>query len=297
MIIIGESPNGSNRQYNSRPKNRVTAAFLAFFTGWMGGHKFYLGETSKFVLFLVLLFTTFNVFNFPITVFISFFQGLKLLNMSDQEFDRKYNGGYVQRGDSRLERRREEQMRKYETEDQSRPYYRSAPAQEPQRQRANPFKNSGLAKYKEFDLDGAIEDFQKGLDIDPNDVALNFNIACAYSLSEKKDEAYKHLAKAVSLGFNDFERMLTHDDLAFVRIQPEFDSFKQSGYRVYTGAKKPTMADEGQNTKTNASDTSANDPSSDETLLAQLNRLAELRDKGILSEQEFMMEKKKLSRN
>lgn len=164
----------------------------------------------------------------PLSLILAIFEGLRLLNSTDQDFDRKYNKGYVQRGDSRIERRRAEQMRRYETEDNSRPYQQTTPQRQPLRVRANPFKNSGLAKYKDFDLDGAIADFKQGLEIDPNDVALNFNIACAYSLTEK-EEAYKHLSKAVSLGFNDFERILTHDDLAFVRIQPEFDTFKNQG--------------------------------------------------------------------
>jgi tetratricopeptide (TPR) repeat protein len=300
MIIIGGN-SGPSRGNNQRPKSRKTAAYLSFLTGWIGGHKLYLGDTGGFIFFLILFMLSINIFGLPLTAILAFFEGMKFLNSSDQEFDRKYNGGYVQRGDPRLERRREEQMRRYENEDRSRPYDRSAPAQEPQRQRANPFKNSGLAKYKEFDLDGAIEDFNKGLDIDPNDVALNFNIACAYSLTEKKDEAYKHLAKAVSLGFNDFDRILTHDDLAFVRIQPEFDTFKQSSYRVYTGAKRAPQSTTSSTTASVSTDTPMEqvqqDTENNETLLAQLSRLAELRDKGILSEQEFLLEKKKLSRN
>ncbi|MBK7010281.1 MAG: hypothetical protein IPH36_17425 [Saprospiraceae bacterium] len=64
-------------------------------------------------------------------------------------------------------------MRRYETEDNSRPYQQTTPQRQPLRVRANPFKNSGLAKYKDFDLDGAIADFKQGLEIDANDVALS----------------------------------------------------------------------------------------------------------------------------
>ena len=42
--------------------------------------------------------------------------------------------------------------------------------------KANPFKTSGIKKYKDYDLEGAIEDFSRGLDINQNDVALHFNI-------------------------------------------------------------------------------------------------------------------------
>jgi tetratricopeptide (TPR) repeat protein len=270
-------------------KNRITAAFLAFITGAVGGHKLYLNDTGGFIMYLVLFMVGVKLFGLPLSMILAIFEGLRMLKLTDQEFDRKYNKGYVQRGDSRIERRRAEQMRRYETEDSSRPYHQAPPQRQPLRVRANPFKNSGLAKYKEFDLDGAIEDFKKGLEIDPNDVALNFNIACAYSLTERKEEAYKHLAKAVSLGFNDFERIQTHDDLAFVRIQPEYDTFKKSGYKVY----QTTKTAENTSVKIEVQSPVENN----DALLDQLSRLAELKERGLLTEEEFLLEKKKLTRN
>jgi tetratricopeptide (TPR) repeat protein len=277
------------RNNGEQPKNKNIASLLSMVGGFIGIHKLYLKDTSGFIFFIILFMMSLNVFGFPLTFLLGLFQALQLRNMSQQEFDSKYNGGYVQRGDSRIEKRREEQMRRHEVEDTSKGYRQAA---EPIRQRANPFKSSGVAKYKEFDLDGAIEDFKKGIDIDPNDVALNYNLACAYSLSENKDEAYKFLAKAVSLGFNDFERIQTHDDLAFVRIQPEFDTFKQSGYRIYTGAKKAPVA----SSSGTSSQVQEEQPIMDEGLLEQLKRLAELKDRGILTEQEFALEKRKLTR-
>ena len=32
----------------------------------------------------------------------------------------------------------------------------------------------------------------------------------------------------VKLGLKDYEKILNHDDLAFVRIQPEFEDFKNT---------------------------------------------------------------------
>lgn len=272
-----------------RPKNKTTAALLAFVTGIVGGHKLYLNEIGSFIFYLVLLAINIKFFGIPITAFLGLYEGLKMLNQSDQKFDQKYNRGYVQRGDPRIERRREEQMRRYETEDVEKPYYKRSQQEQTLRSRANPFKSSGLAKYKEFDLDGAIEDFQKGLEIDPNDVSINFNIACAYSLTEKKEEAFKHLSRAVTLGFNDFERIQTHDDLAFVRIQPEYDTFKKSGFKVYSN----NTGREKTETQTEVVTASENN----DALLDQLSRLAELKDRGLLTEEEFRMEKKKLTRN
>ena len=70
------------------------------------------------------------------------------------------------------------------------------------------------------------------MEINPKDISLHFNLACAYSLTEQVDKAYMHIDRAVSLGFNDFEKLKTHDDLAFVRIQDRFEAFQKNGYRL-----------------------------------------------------------------
>ena len=141
--------------------------------------------------------------------------------------------------------------------------------------RANPYKKSGIRKYKEFALEEAIIDFEKGLEIQPNDVALHFNLACAYSLTEKKEKVLYHLDQAVANGYKDFARISSHDDLAYIRIQPEFEDFKNKGFKLSGKRVEPSIA-------------------KDDVLLAQLNRLADLRKKGILSENEFVVERKKL---
>lgn len=156
--------------------------------------------------------------------------------------------------------------------------------------KSNPFKKSGIAKYKEFDLDGAIADFEQGLAISEGDVALHWNIAAAYSLTEKKDKAFFHLNRAVELGFNDFEKIQTHDDLAFLRIQPEFDDFKANGYKLSDQQARQSR----ESKRLDAAEQTEN--LTDDILLSQLNKLAELRKKGLLSEQEFVTERKKLLR-
>ena len=77
------------------PKNKLTAAMLAFFTGFMGGHKLYLGRTGGFIGFMILLIVSINV-GIPISLIAGLMEGIKLLKMSEQDFDRKYNRGYVQ---------------------------------------------------------------------------------------------------------------------------------------------------------------------------------------------------------
>lgn len=270
------------------PKSKLTAAILAFFTGFMGGHKLYLGKTGGFIGFMILLIVSINI-NLPISLIAGVMEGIKLLNMPQQEFDRKYNRGYVAIPRGPLEARREEQMQRYEQlpPNKNKQNSRSNPVTS---LRANPYKNSGIKKYKDFDLEDAISDFKKGLEFSPTDVALHFNIACAYSLTEKKTLAYHHLSKAVQHGLKDVERILNHDDLAFVRIQPEFDQFRSSGFRQNPfDTEKHPVQNEKEPVTQNVEET-------DDKLLSQLNKLSELRKRGILSEEEFIFERKKILR-
>ena len=76
----------------------------------------------------------------------------------------------------------------------------------PPRPKQNPFKVSGIKKYKDYNYEGAIEDFKKALSVDPADIAVHFNIACAYSIMEQPHLSLVHLDKAVKNGFKDFEK-------------------------------------------------------------------------------------------
>lgn len=277
-----------------KPKNRITAALLAFFTGFVGMHKLYLGSFGGFIGFCFLFMLSLKM-SFPLSLFIGVMQGLKLIRMSDLEFDKKYNRGYIPTRRGPLEARREEQMRRYDQTPDGRAN-RDAFSPKPSptvTMKANPFKNSGIKKYKDFDLEEAIIDFKKGLEISPNDVALHFNIACAYSLTEKKELAYLHLNKAVLGGLKDVEKILSHDDLAYVRIQPEFQNFRANGFRVNPFV-VTKIKDDVPKEQPITDHESPQDLVMDDSLLAQLNKLAELRKRGILSEDEFIFERRKI---
>lgn len=270
-------------------KNKVTAALLAIFLGFVGVHKLYLNKIGGFIGFIMLFWVSLKI-QFPLSVIIGIIQGVKMLNMSDMEFDKRYNRGFVPVRRGPLEARREEQLRKYEqmppNPKRNQPPFMQKPTPT-MAMKSNPYKVSGIKKYKDFDLDDAILDFKKGLEISPNDVALHFNIACAYSLTEKKALAFHHLAMAVSNGLKDSEKIMSHDDLAYVRIQPEFMAFRQSGF------KQNPFAAPVQDTHDETNHTSDNKDVED-TLLKQLNQLSALRKQGVLSEDEFNIERKRI---
>ena len=65
-------------------KSRVVAAILAFVFSFIGAHNFYLGKTGKGMLCLFFCWTY-------IPTLMSLFDFVRLLAMSDADFDRQYN--------------------------------------------------------------------------------------------------------------------------------------------------------------------------------------------------------------
>ena len=239
---------------------------------------------SLFAFFAILMFA--GVFNAPFLIFMFvIFMVIRSAsgNQRDQrrQSNRNRNTRQSTRRNQRDYRRQaptpERRRREADYTRQEKPQYKRRTA--PARPKNNPFKESGLAKYRDYDYEGAIEDYNKALQINANDIAVHFNLACAYSLTEETEKSYHHLSTAVKLGFSDFEKIKTHDALAFIRIQDEFEPFVQNNYKWPLTQQAPKA--EGnilENTD----------------LLEQLNKLGELRDKGLLTEEEFVLQKKKL---
>jgi len=223
-----------------------------------------------FVLFGVLFFA--GLMDMPIIIVGFVFYMIYKSSAKKKESNQRQSGRDYQRQDRRYSRRYEQQ--------QPRPQRRQAPPTtrrraKPKAPKNNPFRSSGLSKFKDYDYEGAIEDFTKALQINNEDIAVHFNLACSYSLTEQKDKALYHLDRAVALGFKDFEKIKTHDALAYLRIQDEFEGFEKSGFRL-SGAQAGSRT------------------TGDTALLDQLSKLADLREKGLLTEEEFVFQKKKL---
>ena len=219
---------------------------------------------------------------FPVSILLGIIDGLRYLMMPQEEFDRKFNRKYKTRRTTNSSKRQRRQREYYEVKKST---IKSKKPTRRSRVRNNPFKKSGMKKYKDYDIEEAIDDFHKGLKIEPHDIALHFNLACAYSLMEDKEEAFKHLDDAIENGLKDTEKIMSHDDLAFLRIQSEFDDFKANGFQLSRKHLQKDVKKEQEQTSKKPMD---------DILLAQLNRLMELRKKGVLTEQEFTRERKKI---
>ena len=252
-------------------RSRTLAALLALFGGFFGLHYFYLGRTGLGIMSVAFIFTGVLAWVPPLLGIVNFFI---LLGMSDEEFNKRYNRETWReqkrrryQGETYDDAQRNEEMRR---NSEARRRMNPTPAREkptvtyqrPAASQKEPLKESGLKKYREFDFDGAIEDFGKALAIDNKDTAIHWNLCCLYSLTEQKELGFYHLQKAVELGFKDYEKVKTHDALAHLRVQPEFEAFARSGFKM-------TETMEHSN------------------ILQELKKLSEQREKGLLSEKEF----------
>lgn len=256
-------------------KDKNAAGFLALFTGYLGVHRFYLGQVGMGIVYFLLMFT-------GISFILGLIDAISFFTMDQDRFDIKYNPQLFERKLEADFYRNTYNYRDQRQASQRRgntPQTRNRQAPPPRAQQNVQLKNSGVEKYKDFDYEGAIVDFEKALEANPKDIAVHFNLACAYSLMENTEKSLFHLDKAVGFGFNDTKRIKEHDALAFVRVQPKFETFEQNGFRLAPQLAEP-KADDLLSTTPN--------------LLDQLKRLGELRERGLLTEDEFTMQKKKL---
>lgn len=269
-------------------KKKGVAFVLAFFLGVFGVHRFYLGQRKLGMIYLAIFLvgfihiTTVRYWDGPplfiVTAIIAFIDSILFLAMPKEEFNAKYNQGKTaysalatqeptRRGFRHNNRRRKERLAGTRT---------------------SSYKISGLEKYKDYDYEGAIQDFKKALDERYEDAAIHFNLACSYSIMEEPNNAFFHLDKAVEFGFDDFTKIQEHDALAYLRTTTEFDQFEANNYRRIAQIAIP------KEDLLNTTPTPIAIPLMDGDILEKIASLGELRDKGFLTEEEFSMQKKRL---
>ena len=263
-------------------KNKYITSILALFLGWLGIHRFYLGQRGNGVAYILLSFIGIGFILGVIDFFAFIF-------MEDERFDYKYN--YVGRERTDFNRREypDYRRRRHKPERRSfaeRARRRRSTIDTKKISKAQKHVRAGKEHYRSFDYFEAIAQWQKGLEYEPNNAAIHYNLACAYSLTENADSGFYHLSQAVKAGFDNFDKLKGQDELAFLRIQPEFDSFVANNYSLETQAEAPPESD--------PMEMPAESNILSKDILQQLKDLGELRDRGILTEEEFLMQKKKL---
>jgi len=262
-------------------KNKYVTAVLAFFFPVFGIHRFYLGERGNGIAYFLLTFI-------GVGVVLSYIDSILFLVMDDEKFDYKYNNKGIERKDFDRQTYREYNRRKVSHRNSdprgARRVVRKPSPVAAAASKASVYIKSGKENYAEFDYFEAISEWQKAISLEPRNAAVHYNLACAYSLTEQADESFFHLSEAVKYGFNNFEKLNNQDALAFLRIQDGFEDFAAGGYRLKESKPSPKI-DLAKKEKDNFLS---------KDILEQLKELGALRDQGILTEEEFAAQKKKL---
>jgi len=279
-------------------KNKIVAAFLALFAGMFGVHRFYLQRWWQGVMYMALSFVTIMISidehapAFLFAMVLGFVDALLFFVMPTEDFDEKYN------------KKRLQQMQKERYYDESeseadpaalmeKPIKMSKAAQtakngKKETKKEDFFKRIGIEQFRSMDFEGAIESFMKALEDNISSPSVHFNLACCYSMIENTEKTLQSLEKAIENGFSDISKIQSHQALAFVRKQPEFEAFVANGYRV---VKQLPEA------QPNLLDTQVPMPSlsnATKDVLDEVLHLGDLRDKGLITEEEFVAQKRKL---
>ena len=254
-------------------KNKTTAGILAIILGWLGVHRFYLGQKGLGILYLVLSFT-------GISLLLGLIDGIVLLTMDEDRYHRKYNTEYW------AARRYGQQPYAHAGPPPPAPPRREyAPPPPPPRPRKDPYRLQADQHYANYDFEGAIRDYRRSLNVDPRQSEVHFKLACLYSIQEATENSLYHLSQALEHGYYDFDEIDKHDHLAFLRGTDDFQAFKANGYRIPAARPAPGPGAPAETLELS------------DDLITQIERLARLKEDGILSDSAFQREKAKLLRS
>jgi TM2 domain-containing membrane protein YozV len=278
-------------------KNKTVAAMLAMFFGFFGVHRFYLGQRFLGVLYMVMAFFAVIITAeeaIPLVIVpgvLALIDTVLFFAMPKEEFDDKYNrNAYAQRSEGvlgvkgrRRSRRDQRRERRHMRRDAK---YAVRPPDS-----FDTYKSRGIDNFRNYYFKEAAEDFERALEMRPNDISLHFNLACTYSIMEDAEPAFYHLEEAVSLGFNKFDKINQHDALAYIRSLPEYDVFVSNHYQRPKAQLPPV-----ENTEELVLDSTPTSSAraKKQSILDQIIQLGELRDKGILTNEEFAEQKRRL---
>lgn len=261
-------------------KNKVVAGLLAVLVGGFGLHWFYLNRSGLGILHLFFCWT-------PFAWISGLISGIVFLMMDQRIFNEKYNIDFARPDYSRFDTDYERVKNYNHAPEYSHGhsnFKKTKPVSLKQdRKMAAMLKEEGRRRFKTYDLDGAIDQFEKAMEFEPANPALYFDLACCHSLLENTDRAYYYIENAVTNGFSDFDKIKTDDALAYLRVHSEFSTFESNGYSLIAKTAKKVA------------DSTDNDLlKSTPNLFDQLKKLKALRDSGQLTETTFQEEKRKL---
>jgi len=266
-------------------KRKHVTTVLALTLGLYGIHRFYLGQKLKGILhFSLAMFSGFLFFEegaplIMLPAIIGLMDAILFMVMPQEEFDNRYNFNRPKQERSTPQRR----TRAYDPHRDEAPSAHEQRLYEERQWDEQPFKRTGVAKFNRHDYSGAIKDFLRALKDTPNDPDLHFNLACCYSIEEETMMSLYHLDKAIENGYQKFDKIHRHSFLSYIRQQPQFQEFVDNDYQLvnYYEEVEEALDEQPEGLELDG-------------LIEQIKKLGELREKGILTEEEFREQKRRL---
>ncbi len=253
----------------SGSKRKWVAVLLAFFFGMFGVHRFYLGQKPKGIAYLVafiiaMIITTEG--NVPFVAFmaiLAFIDSILFLVMPQKDFDRKYN--------------------QVKTEKKKQPE-RKIPARKEKVQKPNR-RSRLMQKARQAITKGRYQDsikiLYRVLDLNELDPDAHYDLAICFSMLKEEKEAFSHLTLAVENGLSDLSRIDRDIHLHYLRSRPEYQGYKENGYKHPQALPNPR-------------EDLLDDNTFDPMILDKIELLGDRLERGELTQQEFEIEKKKI---
>lgn len=88
--------------------------------------------------------------------------------------------------------------------------------------RAETFHLRGHWDIEEKNIEKALESFHRAIEIDPMHSEALYDLACMYSLMDKKKKAFEFLEKAIQAGYSDFRHIEEDPDLINIKDSAQF---------------------------------------------------------------------------
>jgi hypothetical protein len=130
----------------------------------------------------------------------------------------------------------------------------------------------GKRRFLDKDYAGATQCYQQVIALHPKAPNSNFRLACIFSHQNNLEDSFKHLDLAIQQGFTDFALIQSTPELEQLRELPKFKQYVQNGYKTV-------------------------DYLPQEDVVIKLEKLASLKEKGHLTDEEYQAQKKRLLQN
>ncbi len=275
-------------------KKKHVAGLLAFFLGVMGVHRYYLGQRLlgafyTFAFFITMIITIEE--GAPAVLFpavLGFIDAILFFVMPKEDFDDRYNK-------KRIKRRVQADTSERKFSHQKASTSPSVPARSSASELQS-LKKRAIELFRDYEFEEAVEVFCDASELAPNDPSIHFNLACCYSMIEEAELSFQHLQKAVENGFDATKKIHSHTALAFLRTHPDFDNFVENGFKIIKAL--PTPQENILETSPVISEPNDSEDQlqifEEDDLLTQIAKLGDLLEEGVLTQEEFALQKQKL---